>query len=128
MVEVSEQKFEKLVGKAIDALPEEHLKKLDNVAIVVEDTPNQYQRIKARLPWYGTLFGLYEGIPQYKRGNGYSFVLPDKITIFRLPLCAAASDEEDLEARVKNTVWHEVAHHYGLGHQRIHELENKDKH
>ncbi|MBR9703568.1 metallopeptidase family protein, partial [Candidatus Woesearchaeota archaeon] len=67
------------------------------------------------------------GIPQIKRGSSYSGVLPDKITIFKVPLVCVSSDLDDLRARVKNTVWHEIAHHFGLDHTRIHELENKSK-
>jgi predicted Zn-dependent protease with MMP-like domain len=70
-----------------------------------------------------TLYGLYEGIPLTQRTNNYSGVLPDKITIFRLPILAGASTRAEVVKQVKNTVWHEVAHHFGLAHDRIRELE-----
>lgn len=125
MIEVTQTEFEKIVANAIDSLPEEHLSKLDNVAIVIEDEPNVFQRQKANLLQFQTLFGLYEGIPQYKRGNGYSLVLPDKITIFKGPLTRSVDTREELQKLANNVVWHEVAHHYGLGHARIRELEKK---
>jgi predicted Zn-dependent protease with MMP-like domain len=65
-----------------------------------------------------TLFGLYQGVPQTKRGN-YTMVLPDKITIFKLPMLAAARDEPDLKEIVANTVWHEIAHHFGLDEAEV---------
>ncbi len=120
-----DEEFEKLVADGMDAIPEEFISKIKNVAVVIADFPttDQLQKVKARPGT--TLFGLYEGIPQIKRGNSYSGVLPDKITIFKIPLLCVASDLDDLRARVKNTVWHEIAHHFGLDHTRIHEIEHK---
>ncbi len=121
---MSDEQFEEFVDKAIDNLPDENLKNLDNVAIVIEDWPTQLQLKKGEVK-RGTLFGLYEGIPKPTRGNSYSFVAPDKITIFKGPLTRVAVNKDHLQLLVNNTVWHEVAHHYGLGHGRINELEKK---
>jgi len=126
MVEVSDKQFEQLVKAGIDAIPERFAKELKNVAIVIEDQPDQWQAKKIHLRHGWLLFGLYEGIPQTRRGGNYTLVLPDKITIFKQPLEHAARDEEHLKEMVKNTVWHEIAHHFGLGHKRIHELEQKN--
>lgn len=117
--------FEKIVAWAIDDLPEEYIDNLKNVAITIEELPTAQQRRKQKLRPNQTLFGLYEGVPQPQRGNGYSLILPDRITIFKKPLEAWSTSLTDLIARVKNTVWHEIAHHYGLGHGRIHQLEQK---
>lgn len=117
--------FEKIVSWAIDTLPEEYVDNLNNVAITVEDEPTPEQRLKQKLGPSQTLFGLYEGIPRSQRGNSYSFVTPDKITIFKHPLEFYSTNLDDLMKRTRKTVWHEIAHHYGLGHGRIHELENK---
>jgi predicted Zn-dependent protease with MMP-like domain len=84
-----------------------------------------WQRMKIRLRPHALLFGLYEGIPKTRRGNNYSLVLPDKITIFKRPLEAVARDEAHLVELVKNTVWHEVAHHFGLSDEEIHRRERK---
>ena len=70
-----------------------------------------------------TLFGLYEGVPRTKRGSGYSFVLPDKITIFQKPIEEAARDEEHLRRIVRDTVWHEFAHHFGIEEGRVRAIE-----
>jgi predicted Zn-dependent protease with MMP-like domain len=72
------------------------------------------------------LFGLYEGVPLPQR-NGVTKLLPDKITIFKKPLEFISSDLDDLREHVRHTVWHEVAHYYGLGHKRIHELDGTMK-
>lgn len=126
MVDLDAEHFEKLVAKAIDGIPDRYSQHMQNVGFVIEDTPSEDQRLKLHLAGGMTLYGLYEGIPLTQRGNGYSGVLPDKITIFRLPMLQQASDLEELEEIVKNTVWHEVAHHFGLGHGRINELESQN--
>lgn len=121
---ISDSEFEALVAAGIDAIPEDFLKELKNVAIVTAEypTPDQLKKGKTRPGWL--LFGLYEGIPRTERNHNYSGILPDKITIFKQPLLAVAQTESHLQQLVKNTVWHEIAHHFGLGHDRIHELEN----
>ncbi len=115
--------FEKIVVEGIEAIPEKFLRKLDNVAIVIEaePTPAQKKKLNIRSDW--TLFGLYEGIPQTHRGINYSAVLPDRITIFQKPIEEAARDVEDIKEIVKNTVWHEIAHHFGMGEDQVRQAE-----
>lgn len=120
---VSDEDFSRLAGEALDSLPEKFTKYLNNVAVVYADEPTPEQRKKLALRADQSLFGLYEGIPQVARGAGYNLVLPDKITIFKLPLMAASADMAHLKARIRHTLWHEIAHHFGLDHDRIHELE-----
>jgi predicted Zn-dependent protease with MMP-like domain len=117
-------KFEELVKEGIDAIPERFLEKLDNVDIVIEDEPSEEQIKKLRIGRYSGLFGLYEGIPQTKRGY-YSGVLPDKITIFQKPIEQMASSEEGVKEIVKKTVWHEIAHHFGMDEERVRKAEKK---
>lgn len=125
---MNDEQFEKLVSEAIDSLDEDYLKELDNVAIVINDLPTRQQLVRSGVqPGRGTLFGLYEGVPKTKRGNNYNLVAPDKITVFKVPLLRAAHNNTHLKALIKNTVWHEIAHHFGLGHQRIHKLERAAK-
>src|SRR3989338_4108433 len=123
MIDVSDEQFEKLINESIDELPEKYIKNLDNVVIVFEDEPTPEQVAKLRLRCDQLLFGLYEGIPRTARGGGYSGVLPDKITIFKNAAMRVSGDLAELKANVKHTLWHEIAHHYGLDHNRIHELE-----
>ena len=117
--------FEQLVNDGVKAIPQKFLDLLDNVAIVIEDAPTWAQLAKMRIKPGWTLFGLYEGVPQTKRGNPYALTLPDKITIFRLPIEQSASDPEAVKEIVKNTVWHEVAHHFGMDEQQVREAEQK---
>lgn len=125
MIDISDEAFEQLVADAIDSLPKQYIRNLHNVAITYADEPTPEQRQKQKLRPYETLFGLYEGIPQTARGAGYGLVLPDKITIFKLPLLRASHDYNDFRQHVRHTLWHEIAHHYGLDHDRIEELEHR---
>jgi predicted Zn-dependent protease with MMP-like domain len=119
-VHVSLERFEELVADALDSLPEPFASHLDNVQVVVEDWPSPEQI--GGLVGGGMLLGLYEGVPQTKRGPGYTFVLPDKITIFREPIMRHSDDEDDLTEQVKHTVIHEIAHHFGISDDRLREL------
>lgn len=113
-----------MVTKAMDELPQHYIKGLQNVVIVFEEQPSSEQRRRQHLQAWQTLFGLYEGIPRVQRGNNYNLVLPDKITLFKGPLEQASKTLAELQENIKRTLWHEIAHYYGLGHKRIHELEN----
>jgi len=117
-------KFEELVKQGIEAIPKRFLKKLDNVDIVVEDEPTEKQMEKLKLRKDVKLFGLYEGIPQTKRGF-YSGVLPDKITIFKKSIEEVAFDEKQIKEMVKKTVWHEIAHHFGMDEERVRRAEKR---
>jgi len=119
MFTVGQKEFENFVGEALDALPERYQKNLKNLVIVVEDMPSPEQRQKVDLGPGQSLFGLYEGIPLTRRGSGYSGVLPDKITIFKLPTEASVFDLDSLVEQIRHTVWHEIAHYYGLNHLDI---------
>ncbi len=125
-MEITDTQFEQIIGEALDGLPKKYTNSLDNVVITYEDDPNAQQREELKLRCSETLFGLYQGVPQTNRGSGYNLVLPDKITMFKLPLLAASRDIEAFKKNVKHTLWHEIAHHFGLDHKRIHELEDKN--
>lgn len=127
MMEVSDEQFNDLIAQSLDELPEEYTGRLENVLITYEDEPSLAQREKLQLRCNETLFGLYEGIPLPARGAGYNMVLPDKITIFKHPMLHATDDLVGLKAQVKHTLWHEIAHYFGLDHGRIHEIERNWK-
>jgi predicted Zn-dependent protease with MMP-like domain len=120
------ERFEKLVEEGIKDIPQKFLDKLDNVGIVVEEnpTPEQLKKLKIRKNYF--LFGLYEGIPKTKRW-GYSDVLPDKITIFKNHIEQSAQSEEEIKKLVKETVWHEIAHHFGMDEKEVREAELRRK-
>ena len=125
MRKLNHAEFEKFVKEGIKAIPEKFLRKLKNVIIVIEDKPTPAQKKKLNIRPNWTLFGLYEGVPQLERGVNYTFVLPDKITIFQKPIEEEARDKEDLKEIVKNTVWHEIAHHFGMDEEQVRQAEAK---
>jgi predicted Zn-dependent protease with MMP-like domain len=112
-VEMSRERFEELVGEALDEVPQELLRLLDNVVILVEDEPP---------PGEQELLGLYEGHALTERGWDYSGVLPDRIFVFRGPTLRMCADEEEVVEEVAVTVVHELAHHFGIPDERLHEL------
>jgi len=124
MIEIpSDKEFEELVNKALDTIPKLYQENLNNVAITIEDEPTPAQREKLKLRCNETLFGLYEGIPLTQRGAGYNLVIPDRITLFKLPMVNISQNMKELAEQVRHTLWHEIAHFYGLNHEKIHKLE-----
>ena len=121
------QEFEKLVIEAIKQLPAEIRAKMDNVAIVIEDWPSDHQFRKGGIRAGDLLLGLYEGIPRTARGGNYSGVLPDKISIFKNSIEAVARTPEAIKEQVQETVWHEIAHHFGIDETRVRQLSRKRK-
>lgn len=123
MFSVSQKEFEDLISQSLDELPRQYIERLNNVAIVTDDEPSQEQRQRLHLHNGQTLYGLYEGIPMTQRGGNYSLVLPDKITLFKHPIEMSAHNHTDLKAQIKHTLWHEIAHFFGLDHDRIYKLD-----
>lgn len=124
MLIVDDIEFNEIVAAAVARVPEPFKSRLKDVAFLVRDEPSQAQKQNMKLGPNDLLFGLYEGVPLPRRG-GATKVLPDKITVFKKPLLAVSSSREELVRRVNNTVWHEVAHYFGLDHKMIRRLENK---
>ena len=111
MIDVPRDRFEELVADALDAIPEGLGRLMDNVAVVVKDGSPR-----------SALLGRYDGIPLTERGQYDGMVMPDRITIFRLPLLAMCEDEAEVVEQVRVTVVHEVAHHFGIDDDRLDEL------
>jgi predicted Zn-dependent protease with MMP-like domain len=123
MIELSDEEFDALITRAMDELPQEYIRGLENVAIVYDDEPTEEQKLKMKLDHNHLLLGLYEGIPLTHRGAGYTFVLPDKITLFKYSILAVVQNESQLFEQIKRTLWHEMAHYYGLSHERMDALQ-----
>jgi predicted Zn-dependent protease with MMP-like domain len=112
VVTVNRARFEKLVGDALDQIPDELARLIDNVVVVVED--------RAADP---DLLGLYDGVPQTERHDyGIGFVMPDRIIIYREAICAICETEDDVVDEVAVTVVHELAHHFGIDDDQLDRL------
>lgn len=122
MISVSDEEFQQLINEALDSLPQDRMAHVQNVAFLFEDEPTEEQRMKLALRHDQTLLGLYEGVPLAKR-QGMQTMLPDKITLFKLPLCASSTTRDELKEQIRHTMWHELAHYFGLDHEEIHALE-----
>jgi predicted Zn-dependent protease with MMP-like domain len=124
-MEINLEEFEKLVQEGVALIPKKFLEKLENVAIVVEESPSAEQAQKLKLRSSFSLFGLYEGVPQTKRGPHYGMTLPDKITIFKKSIEQFAGSTDEIRQLVRDTVWHEIAHHFGSDEERVREAEKR---
>ncbi len=110
MIDLPEPRFEELVADALDEIPEELGRLMDNVVVQVREDSR------------AGLLGLYEGVPLTEREAYGGLAMPDRITVYRRPICALAGSEAEVVAEVRVTVIHEVAHHFGIDDQRLHEL------
>jgi predicted Zn-dependent protease with MMP-like domain len=110
---MSAEEFDQVVGEALDGVPQQLTRLMDNVALFVEDEPP---------PQNPDLLGWYEGTPLTERGSFYAGVLPDRIVVFRLPLLRMCRSRDQLVDEVRITVVHEIAHHFGIDDKRLHEL------
>ena len=118
---LTRDQFEALVRDALTDLPDEFVARLENVDVVAEQEPSQGQLRTAGVEEDSTLLGLYEGVPITAREN-YGFVLPDKITIFQRPIESMCGTPQDILEEVRETVVHEVAHHFGIGDEALREM------
>jgi predicted Zn-dependent protease with MMP-like domain len=111
VIDVEPERFEEMVAAALDSLPEDLGRLMRNVAVTVEHGPGPRG-----------LLGLYQGVPLTSRTTQYAGVLPDRITIYRLAICAICQTPDEVVEQVRRTVIHEVAHHFGIGDERLREL------
>jgi predicted Zn-dependent protease with MMP-like domain len=114
--------FERVAEEALQELAEQFPEQLDNVAIVVEDWPDRETMRLARVGSHYQLLGFYHGIPKTGRNSGYNLVAPDRISIYRRPIEAQCRSEEELREMVRRVVLHELAHHFGIDDNRLHEI------
>ena len=112
MVDVPRRRFEELVADALDEVPEQLTRLMDNVVVLVEEED----------PQDPDLLGLYDGVALTERGHDYAGMLPDRITLYRQPILSICATEDDVVEEVAVTVVHEIAHHFGIDDARLHEL------
>ena len=120
------ERFEWLVARAVDSLPEEFLTRLENIDVVVADWPTHGQLASVGLKRGQSLLGLYEGVPLTERGGHYGMVPPDKITIFQKPIEAKYRYDAEITAEIQRVVQHEIAHHFGIGDTRLEQIEQSE--
>lgn len=124
-MQLSDQQFDELITRAMNELPQEYITNMQNVAIVQQDTPTPDQVVKMKLDTHHVLLGLFEGVPLTLQGSGWSGMLPSKITLFKDSILKVVDTEKQLYEQIKRTIWHEIAHYYGLNHSHIDTLQTK---
>jgi len=124
---MQKEEFETLVVRAIENLPLEFQRKLENVDVVVEEWPTPRQLRQAKHIHPTQLLGLYQGVPQTRRGRGYGLVLPDKISIFQKPIEAQCRFGYEIEAKIEEVVRHEIAHHFGIDEKTLRKIESEKR-
>lgn len=123
MIELTDERFDELISRAMDELPQEYITNMQNVVIVQQDEPTPDQVEQMKLDPHQMLLGLFEGVPLTQQGSGWSGMLPSKITLFKHPILAVVNSEAALFEQIKRTIWHEIAHYYGLSHSHMDHLE-----
>ena len=121
-MQISDEQFQELINEAMGTLPKTHIDNIKNVAILFQGDPTPEQRVQLELRHDQTLLGLYEGTPLSQR-QGMHTQLPDRITLFKNPICERSGDLGAIKEEIRHTLWHEIAHYYGLNHDQIRELE-----
>ncbi|MGE5265071.1 MAG: metallopeptidase family protein [Acidobacteriota bacterium] len=114
--------FERAIAQALDELPDDIRRRIANVAIVVEEWPDDETLDMADVDNPEDLLGFYYGIPLTERTSAYGMVLPDKISLFRQPILLTCSTDEQVRAAIAHTLRHEIAHYFGIDDDRLEEL------
>ena len=126
-MKLTRSEFDELVISALRGLPRSIKKKMKNVDVVVEERASRelLNEMELRSPF--ELLGLYQGIPLDQRGFYYGNVLPDKITLFQVPIESLCTTREEMEEKIREVVVHEVGHYFGLSDERLRELEDEEE-
>jgi predicted Zn-dependent protease with MMP-like domain len=127
MFALTQEEFEIFIEEALLDLPSKFRELMDNVVITTEDVARPGNVTAIKITQGETLLGLYEGVPRTRRGPNYGMVQPDKITIFKEPIVALGQTPEGIRKLIKETVRHEIGHHFGLSDEAIHRAERRKK-
>jgi predicted Zn-dependent protease with MMP-like domain len=119
--------FEQYVAQAVEDLPDFFREKMNNIDIVVESRPSAEILRMLNVPGHSLLLGLYQGVPMTKRGSHYGLTLPDKITIFQDSIERLHKSERAIVNQIRSTIMHEIAHHFGIGEDRLREIESENR-
>jgi predicted Zn-dependent protease with MMP-like domain len=122
---VSREEFEQLVAEAILLIPKRFRREMKNIAIVVEDEPNEELLEEMEIEPPDSLYGLYQGTPLPERTSSYGNTLPDRVTIFQNPIEEDCEDDDDIRAAIGETLIHEIGHYFGLSEEEIEEIEDR---
>ena len=125
MREMTREEFTRLVEEALQDIPRRFRDAMRNVAVIVEDEPSQELLDELEMEPGDTLFGLYHGTPLTQRDSNYGNTLPDRISIYQIPIEESCDDEEDIRQCVAETVIHEFGHYFGLTEEEIEAIEEK---
>ena len=125
-MKLTRKEFEEIVILALKGLPKLIRSRMENVEVVIEDRAKRGLLAQMRLHSPYELLGLYQGVPIDRRGFYYGNVLPDKITLFQIPIESCCANKEEIEEKVREVVIHEVGHYFGLDEEKLRELEEKE--
>jgi predicted Zn-dependent protease with MMP-like domain len=125
VVKLSRKEFERVVERAITRLPLRFRRRMDNIAVVVEDWADDATLEEMGIEPPDTLYGLYSGTDLTRRDSSYGNVLPDVITIYQGPIQEDCATVEEMETLVQDTIVHEIGHYFGLDDDRLDELEQE---
>lgn len=122
---MTRERFRRLVEEALEEIPPRFQREMQNVAVVVEDEPQPEILEEMEVEPEDTLFGLYQGTPLPERGWAFGNTLPDRISIYQIPIEEACEDDEEIRDCVAETVIHEFGHYFGMSEEEIEEIEEK---
>lgn len=125
-LDTSDENFVAMVQRAMSELSPEHIQALEHVAILVADEPSPEQARVLKLRGDQVLLGLFEGVPRTHRSGNESGLMSDTITIFKYGILAVSHDQKSLYEQVKRTVWHEIAHYFGIDHDHMAKLQRSE--
>jgi len=120
---MKKEEFEKIVEESLSKIPKKFKKLLENIAIVVEEKPEQDVYKSTASPFFTKILGLYHGVPLPHRGPFYGNIPPDMIFIYQKPIESICSTEEEIKRKVREVVFHEIGHYFGLSEKDLKEIE-----